>query len=112
MADRSPTAHEISALIRRAIVDKNVVVADEHGQIREMCPHMMGKTNDHAHIPLSVRWRKQNWFATPWITGQLARFRLGTNSLTSGTQKKNGTASNNSEVQACGDEIELKVNLT
>src|ERR1700723_2528649 len=88
MADRNPTAHEISALIRRVIVDKNVVVADEHGHIREMCPHMMGKTNHRAHIPLSVRWRKQIWFATRWITGQLVRFRLGTNSLTSGTQKK------------------------
>jgi hypothetical protein len=43
MAD-SQNAEEIYALIRQAILMKNIVALNYRGSVREMCPHMLGKT--------------------------------------------------------------------
>jgi hypothetical protein len=46
------TAVEISAMIREAILNKNIIVATYHGHAREMCPHVIGKKNGRAQALL------------------------------------------------------------
>jgi hypothetical protein len=48
MAAGHQTADEIYCFVRQAIVDKNVVIANYHGHVREMCLHVNGKKNGHA----------------------------------------------------------------
>jgi hypothetical protein len=39
---------EIYAIIRLAIMNKDIVIATYHGHVREMCPHVLGKKNGRA----------------------------------------------------------------
>ncbi|HEY4902677.1 MAG TPA: hypothetical protein VIH89_04320 [Candidatus Sulfotelmatobacter sp.] len=41
----SQTVQEIYSLIRQAILAKDIVALNYHGSVREMCPHVLGKTN-------------------------------------------------------------------
>jgi|HubBroStandDraft_5_1064220.scaffolds.fasta_scaffold543524_1 hypothetical protein len=115
MALGQQTADEIYALIRRAIVDKNVVIASYHGHVREMCPHMIGKKNGHAHAFLYQFSGGSSGGLHP--DGSPANWRcLRVNELSqvsiSELAGKWHTASNYSEVQSCVDEIDVKVKLT
>jgi hypothetical protein len=44
MSNNHQTAEEIYSLIRQAILAKNILAVNYHGSIREMCPHVLGKT--------------------------------------------------------------------
>ena len=44
MSQRTQTVEEIYFLIRQAILSKDIVALSYRGSIREMCPHVLGKT--------------------------------------------------------------------
>jgi hypothetical protein len=46
------TAAEMCAMIREAILNKNIIIASYHGHVREMCPHVIGKKNGRAQVLL------------------------------------------------------------
>jgi len=46
------SAIEISAMIREAISNKNIIVGRYHGYIREMCPHVIGRKNGRVQALL------------------------------------------------------------
>jgi hypothetical protein len=115
MADGQQTADEIYALIRQAIIDKNIVIATYHGLVREMCPHVIGKKNGHAHAFLyqfgggSSAGLKPDGSPANW---RCLRVRELSRVSVKESDGKWHTASNYSEVQSCVDEIDAKVNLT
>jgi hypothetical protein len=37
-------------MIRQAIIDRDIVVADYQGHVREMCPHVIGKKNGRLQV--------------------------------------------------------------
>jgi len=51
MGDRQ-TAEEIYALIRHAILVKDIVALNYRGSVREMCPHVLGKTKGSPYALL------------------------------------------------------------
>ena|ERR1700730_2010453 len=113
MADGQQTADEIYTLIRQAIIDKNVVIADYHGHVREMCPHVIGKKKDRAHAFLYQFAGGSSGGLKP--DGSPANWRcLRVDELSQVSVRESGkwhTASNYSEVQSCVDEIDVKVKL-
>jgi hypothetical protein len=48
MAGGPEAADRIYGMIRKAILDKDVVVATYHGYVREMCPHVIGTKKGRA----------------------------------------------------------------
>ena len=115
MAVGQQTADEIYALIRQAIIDQDVVIASYHGYLREMCPHVIGKKNGHAHAFLYQFAGGSSGGLEP--DGSPSNWRcLRVDELSHVAirklQGKWHTASNYSEVQACVDAIDVKVNLT
>ena len=44
MSDRDQTPDEIYSLIRQAILAKDILAVNYRGSVREMCPHVLGKT--------------------------------------------------------------------
>ncbi len=109
------TTDEIYELIRQAIVDKDVVIASYHGHVREMCPHVIGKKNGHAHAFLYQFAGGSSGGLKP--DGSPSNWRcLRVDGLSQvAIRKSEGewhTASNYSEVQTCVDGIDVKVNLT
>jgi hypothetical protein len=49
MSDHDQTSDEIYSLIRQAILAKDILAVNYHGFIREMCPHVLGKTKGSPH---------------------------------------------------------------
>jgi hypothetical protein len=43
---------DVYAMIRDAILNRDIVVANYHGYIRAMCPHVIGKKNGRAQAVL------------------------------------------------------------
>ena len=114
MADGQQTADVIYALIRQAIIDKNIVIANYQGHVREMCPHVIGKKKDREHAFLYQFAGGSSGGLKP--DGSPSNWRcLRVDELSHVTIKKSEgewhTASNYSEVQSCVDEIDVKVNL-
>jgi hypothetical protein len=109
------TADEIYALIRQAIIDKDVVIASYHGYLREMCPHVIGKKNGRAQAFLyqfaggSSGGLKPDGSPSNWRCLRVDELSQVSVSESAG---KWHSASNYSEVQSCVDEIDVKVNLT
>jgi hypothetical protein len=104
---------ESYAMIREAILNKDIVIARYHGYIREMCPHVIGKKKGHAQALLyqfaggSSRGLQPNGSPANWRC-------LHIDELSDVSIKKSAgewhTASNYSAAtQGCVDEIELKV---
>jgi hypothetical protein len=44
MSESNQTIDEIYSLIRQAILAKDILAVEYRGSIREMCPHVLGKT--------------------------------------------------------------------
>ncbi|HXM08458.1 MAG TPA: hypothetical protein VN946_00755 [Terriglobales bacterium] len=49
MSDRDPTVDEIYSLIRGAILAKDILAVNYRGSVREMCPHVLGKTKGSSY---------------------------------------------------------------
>ena len=82
MAD-SQTAQEIYALIRQAILAKDIVALNYRGSVREMCPHVLGKTKGAPIRPdVSICWRDECWLEARRIARQLALHHESTRFLT------------------------------
>jgi hypothetical protein len=114
MALGEQTADEIYWLIRQAVIDKNVVVANYHGHVREMCPHVIGKKNGRAHAFLYQFAGGSSGGLKP--DGSPANWRcLRIDELSQVLVKKSAgewhTASNYSAKQSCVDEIDVKIEL-
>jgi hypothetical protein len=112
MTDQHQAADEIYALIRQAIIDKNIVIASYHGHVREMCPHLIGKKNSHARALLYQFAGGSSGGLKP--DGSPANWRcLRIDELFQVEIRESAgkwhTASNYSEVQTCVDEIDIKV---
>ena len=105
-------AIEISAMIREAILNRDVVVASYHGYVREMCPQVIGKKNGRAQALLYQFAGGSS--SGLQLDGSPANWRcLRVDELSDVSIKKSAgwhTASNYSAAaQHCVDEIELKV---
>jgi hypothetical protein len=46
------SAIEMYAMIREAILNRDILIASYHGCVREMCPHVIGKKNGRAQALL------------------------------------------------------------
>jgi hypothetical protein len=107
------TAVEIYAMIREAIFNKDIIVANYHGFVREMCPHVIGKKNGRAQALLYQFAGGSSSGMQP--DGSPANWRcLRVDELSDVAIKKSTgewhTASDYSAAtQHCVDEIELKV---
>ncbi len=44
MSDQDQSVEEIYSLIRQAILSKDILAVNYRGSVREMCPHVLGKT--------------------------------------------------------------------
>jgi len=49
MSNNQQSGDEIYALIRQAILAKDILALNYHGSIREMCPHVLGKTKGSSY---------------------------------------------------------------
>jgi hypothetical protein len=49
MFQDSQTVEETYSLIRQAILSKDIVAVSYRGSVREMCPHVLGKTKGSPH---------------------------------------------------------------
>jgi hypothetical protein len=107
------TAADIYAMIREAILSKNIIVASYHGYVREMCPHVIGKKNGRARALLYQFAGESSSGLQP--DGSSANWRcLRVDELSEVSIKKSAgkwhTASNYSAAaQECVDEIEATV---
>jgi hypothetical protein len=52
MASGTQAANEVYRMVRQAIINKDIVVANYHGHVREMCPHVIGLKNGRAQALL------------------------------------------------------------
>src|ERR1700683_99305 len=112
MASGQQTVDEIYSVVRQAIIDKNIVIASYRGCVREMCPHVIGKKNGHAHALLyqfaggSSQGLEHDGSPANWRCLRIDEL--------SGVaiRKSEGewhSASNYSTMQTCVDEIDVKV---
>jgi hypothetical protein len=107
------SAIEVYAMIREAILNRDIVIASYHGCAREMCPHVIGKKNGRAQALLYQFAGGSSSGLQP--DGSPANWRcLRVDELSDVAIKKSTgewhTASNYSAAaQHCVDEIELKV---
>jgi hypothetical protein len=114
MTARDQTIEEIYRMIHQAIIDKDIVVANYRGHVREMCPHVIGKKNGRPQAFLyqfageSSKGLKRDGSSANWRC-------LSVDELSDVSIKKSTgewhTASNYSSVQTCVDEIDVKVEI-
>jgi len=99
-------------MLRQAIIEKNVVIANYRGHTREMCPHMIGKKNNRTQALLyqfaggSDSGLKPDGSPSNWRC-----LRIGELSQVS-VRKSAGewhTASNYSTIQTCVGEVDVKI---
>jgi len=50
MSHGSQTVEETYSLIRQAIFAKDILAVSYRGSVREMCPHVLGKTNGSPYV--------------------------------------------------------------
>jgi hypothetical protein len=50
MSDGSQTVEEVYSLIRQAILAKDILAVSYRGSVREMCPHVLGKTKGSPYV--------------------------------------------------------------
>jgi len=111
MAD-SQTTQEIYALIRQAILMEDIVALNYRGSVREMCPHVLGKTKGSPHAlmyqfagetkaGLKTDGSPDNW--------RCIRIEEVSNVAVRKSQGEWHTASNYSVMQNCVSEIDVRV---
>jgi len=106
------TGEEIYALIRQAILMKDIVALNYHGAVREMCPHVLGKTKGSPYALMYQFAGETKNGVKP--DGSLDNWRCirieGVSSVA--VRKPRGewhTASNYSTMQNCVNEIDVRV---
>jgi len=73
MFNGNQTIEEIYSLIRQAILAKDILAVSYRGSVREMCPHVLGKTiRITIRTDVSIRRRKQRRFEAGRIPRELA----------------------------------------
>ena len=106
------TTEQIYELIRRAILDRDILAVSYRGSIREVCPHVLGKKNGRPYALLyqfageSASGLKPDGSPDNWRCLRL-------DELSYVALRESGrewhTASNYSAMQNCVDEIDVKV---
>jgi hypothetical protein len=103
---------EIYALIRQAILARDILAVNYRGSVREMCPHVLGKTKGSPHALMyqfageSKGGLKHDRSAENWRCLQIEEISHVA------VRKSNGewhTASNYSAMQNCVSEIDVRV---
>jgi hypothetical protein len=103
---------EIYALIREAILAENILAVSYRGSVREMCPHVLGKTKGSSHALMyqfageSKGGLKRDGSPDNWRCLQLDEISHVA------VRESNGewhTASNYSAMQNCVSEIDVRV---
>jgi hypothetical protein len=112
MPNGTPTVEEIYSLIRQAILAKDILAVSYRGSIREMCPHVLGKTKGSPQVLMYQFAGESRGGLKP--DGSLDNWRcLRLDEISHVTvRKSNGewhTASNYSAMQNCVDEIDVRV---
>jgi hypothetical protein len=111
MAD-SQTAEEIYALIRQAILVKDIVALDYRGSVREMCPHALGKTKGSPYALMyqfageTKSGLKPDGSPDNW---RCIRIKELSNVVVRKSEGEWHTASNYSAKQNCVDEVDVRV---
>jgi hypothetical protein len=111
MAD-SQTAQEIYSLIRQAILGRDIVALNYHGSVREVCPHVLGKTKGvpyalmyqfagESKAGLSPDGASDNW--------RCIRIEDISHVAVRKSEGEWHTASNYSAMQNCVSEIDVRV---
>jgi hypothetical protein len=114
MTAQDRTIDEIYGMIRQAIIDKDIVVVNYQGHVREMCPHVIGKKNGRLQAFLyqfageSSKGLKPDGSPANWRC--LCVDELSDVSIKKSTREWH-TASNYSSVQTCVDEIDVEVEI-
>jgi hypothetical protein len=106
------TAQEIYALIRQATLTKDIVALNYRGSVREMCPHVLGKTKGAPHALMYQFAGETNAGLKP--DGSPDNWRcIRINEISNvAVRKSEGewhTASNYSAMQNCVSEIDVRV---
>jgi hypothetical protein len=112
MSDRDQTSEEIYTLIRQAILAKDILAVNYNGTIREMCPHVLGKTKGLSHALMyqfageTKGGLKHDGSPENWRCLRLDEI------SNVAVRKSNGewhTASNYSAMQNCVSKIDVRV---
>jgi hypothetical protein len=108
------TTDEIYGLVRQAIINKDVVVASYRGYVREMCPHVIGKKNNHAQSLLyQFAGRSRSGLNTDGSPDNWRCLRI--DELTEVSIRRSAgewhSASNYSIKQTCVAEIDVRVDV-
>ncbi len=112
MAAAFRSIDEVYAVIRQAIIDREIVVASYRGHVREMCPHVIGKKNGRAQALLyqfaggSSGGLKPDGSPSNWRCLRVDELSEVSIQASAGEWH---TASNYSTVQTCVEEIDVKV---
>ncbi|HTC50137.1 MAG TPA: hypothetical protein VK722_22645 [Candidatus Aquilonibacter sp.] len=106
------SATETYALIRQAILAKDILAVSYRGSVREMCPHVLGKTKEASYALMyqfageSKAGLKQDGSPDNWRCLRIEELSHVA------VRKANGewhTASNYSVMQNCVTEIDVQV---
>jgi hypothetical protein len=111
MTDRQ-TPEEIYDVIRQAVLARDIVALDYHGSVREMCPHVLGKTKGSPYALMYQFAGETKGGLKP--DGSPDNWRcIRINELSHvAVRKSEGewhTASNYSAMQNCVSEIDVRV---
>jgi len=114
MSYGTQTIEQIYSLIRRAILEKDILAVSYRGSLREMCPHVLGTTKGSPYALMyqfageSKAGLKQDGSPDNWRC-----LRVDEVSHVA-VRKSNGewhTAANYSGMQTCVDKIDVRVNI-
>ena len=106
------TTDEIYAVIRQAILFKDIIALDYHGSVREMCPHVLGKTKGSPHALMYQFAGESDAGLKPDGSPENWRCLRIKDLSHAAVRKSNGewhTARNYSAMQTCVDEIDVKI---
>jgi hypothetical protein len=112
MSSRTQTVEEIYSLIRQAILAKDILAVSYQDLVREMCPHVIGKTEGSPYVlmyqfagessrPLKRDGSPENW--------RCLRIEEVSHVAVRKSDGEWHTALNYSAMQNCVDEIDVRV---
>jgi hypothetical protein len=106
------TSDEVYAIIRRAIIERDTLVAGYHGLTRELCPHIIGTKAGRAQALLYQFAGESRSGLKP--DGSPDNWRCVRVDELSDVSIRNSegvwhSASNYSDMQACVDKIDVKI---
>ena len=108
----SQTAQEIYSLIFQAILAKDIVALNYRGSVREMCPHVLGKTKGSPYALMyqfageTGTGLKPDGSANNW---RCIRIEEVSNVAVRKSEGEWHTAANYSAMQNCVSEIDVRV---